>query len=193
MAQENGGTTAIANPVATSSGSVTNSAIQVLNGPYITNSFGQGVQCQSSTLTITPFVTTSMSGQGYLLDPAYDNSWTFNPGISATVSVPLDREAVDLCKRAAAASAARIETEEAKARLDFELVRLLRCGQAVQQGIYFHPDSPYASVCSDVVVANAPQVVTSSSPSVQPLVVLPPISAPAPAPSTQSTVEARSQ
>ena len=39
--------TAIANPQAVSSGSVTNQAVQVLQGPYITNSFGGGVQCQA--------------------------------------------------------------------------------------------------------------------------------------------------
>ena len=38
--------TAIANPQATSSGSVTNQAVQVLQGPYITNSYGGGVTCQ---------------------------------------------------------------------------------------------------------------------------------------------------
>ena len=45
MAEETVPVTAIANPQATSSGSVTNSAVQVLNGPYITNSYGGGVQC----------------------------------------------------------------------------------------------------------------------------------------------------
>jgi len=36
--------------------------------------------------------------------------------------------------------------------LDFELVRLLKCGEAIKSGISFHPTSPYAKVCSDVVV-----------------------------------------
>jgi hypothetical protein len=193
LAEESVPVTAIANPQATSSGSVSNNAVQVLNGPYITNSYGGGVQCQSPTLTITPFITTSQTGQGQPNTASNSNSWTFNPGISATISVPLSTRAGNNCQIAATAHTARVQAETAKAQLDFELVRLLRCGEAIQRGIYFHPDSPYASVCADVVVANAPQVVTSSRPSAPPLVVLPPISAPEPSPQTQSTAEVRSQ
>ena len=197
--------TAIANPQAVSSGSVVNNATQVLNGPYHTNSYGGGVMCQGPTLNISPFLTTSVSGQ-YPYEAYVDldgdgqrdrtgqkNSWAFNPGISATISIPLDGRAQDMCQQAAASHTARIDAETAKAQLDFELVRLLRCGEAVRAGIYFHPDSPYAAICADVVVANAPQVVSSSQPSSAPLVVLPPISAPAPSPQVQSTTEARSQ
>ena len=193
MAEETVPVTAIANPQATSSGSVTNSAVQVLNGPYITNSYGGGVQCQSPTFTITPFVTTSQTGQGQPNSASNSNSWTFNPGISATISVPLSTRAGNNCQIAATSHTARVQAETAKAQLDFELVRLLRCGEAIQRGIYFHPDSPYAVVCADVVVANAPQVVSASQPSSQPLVVLPPVSAPAPSPQIQSSLEVRSQ
>ena len=52
-----GGVNATANPIANSSGSVTNQAIQVLQGPYITNTYGGGIQCQGSTMNITPYVT----------------------------------------------------------------------------------------------------------------------------------------
>jgi len=38
-----GGVSATAAPVANSSGSVTNQAIQILQGPYITNTYGGGV------------------------------------------------------------------------------------------------------------------------------------------------------
>ena len=38
-------------------GSVTNQAIQVLQGPYITNTYGNGIQCQGATMNITPFLT----------------------------------------------------------------------------------------------------------------------------------------
>ena len=207
MAKAQGDTpvTAIANPQSVSSGSVTNQAVQVLQGPYITNSYGGGVQCQGPTLNITPFVTTSLGGQWPYepyaqLDGEGDrdrtgqkNSWTFNPGISATISFPLDNRAQDLCYQAASASTARVQAETAKARLDFELVRLIRCGEAVKAGVYFHPDSPYASVCSDVVVANAPRVASASQPSAPYQVVLPPPSAPVPSPPVQSTTEVRSQ
>jgi len=67
---------ATAAPVANSSGSVTNQAIQVLQGPYITNTYGGGIQCQGPTLNITPFVTGSGSMQKpyepYYNDPVYD-------------------------------------------------------------------------------------------------------------------------
>ena len=46
MAADVGGVSATANPIANSSGSVTNQAIQVLQGPYITNTYGGGIQCQ---------------------------------------------------------------------------------------------------------------------------------------------------
>ena len=56
LAETVGGGSATANPIANSSGSVTNQAIQVLQGPYITNTYGGGVQCQGSTLNFTPYV-----------------------------------------------------------------------------------------------------------------------------------------
>jgi hypothetical protein len=56
-----GGVSATANPVANSSGSVTNQAIQVLQGPYITNTYGGGIQCQGPTLNFTPYVTGAVS------------------------------------------------------------------------------------------------------------------------------------
>ena len=57
FASDIGGVSATANPVANSSGPVTNQAIQVLQGPYITNTYGNGVQCQGPTMNVTPFVT----------------------------------------------------------------------------------------------------------------------------------------
>ena len=71
-----GGVSATAAPVANSSGSVTNQAIQVLQGPYITNTYGSGIQCQGPTLNFTPYVTGSASAtrpyEDYYYDPVYD-------------------------------------------------------------------------------------------------------------------------
>ena len=71
-----GGVSATASPVANSSGSVTNQAIQVLQGPYITNTYGGGIQCQGPTRNFTPYVTGSMSAskpyEPYYMDPVYD-------------------------------------------------------------------------------------------------------------------------
>ena len=76
LAETVGGVSATANPVANSSGSVTNQAIQVLQGPYITNTYGGGIQCQGPTLNITPYVTGAVSAakpfEGYYNDPVYD-------------------------------------------------------------------------------------------------------------------------
>ena len=73
-----GGVSATANPVANSSGSVTNQAIQVLQGPYITNTYGGGIQCQGPTVNFTPYVTGSVSAakpfEPYFNDPVYDVS-----------------------------------------------------------------------------------------------------------------------
>ncbi|AOV60078.1 hypothetical protein P29A0810_142 [Synechococcus phage S-CAM8] len=67
---------ATANPVANSSGSVTNQAIQVLQGPYITNTYGGGIQCQGPTRNFTPYVTGSASAskpyEPFYDDPVYD-------------------------------------------------------------------------------------------------------------------------
>lgn len=76
LANTVGGVSATANPVANSSGSVTNQAIQVLQGPYITNTYGGGIQCQGPTLNITPFVTGNVTSakpyEPFFNDPVYD-------------------------------------------------------------------------------------------------------------------------
>ena len=84
-ASDVGGVSATANPVANSSGSVTNQAIQVLQGPYVTNTYGDGISCQGPTLNITPFITDSHSFQKpreyYYDDPVYDVSDSDNDGV----------------------------------------------------------------------------------------------------------------
>ena len=71
-----GGVSATASPIANSSGSVTNQAIQVLQGPYITNTYGNGISCQGPTMNFTPYVTGTASAQKpyepYYMDPVYD-------------------------------------------------------------------------------------------------------------------------
>ena len=77
FASDIGGVSATANPVANSSGSVTNQAIQVLQGPYITNTYGGGIQCQGPTMNVTPFVTGNIAikrpYEEYWMDPVYNN------------------------------------------------------------------------------------------------------------------------
>ena len=80
-----GGVSATASPIANSSGSVTNQAIQVLQGPYITNTYGNGIQCQGATMNITPYITGTASAQKpyepYYMDPVYDMSDLNDDGV----------------------------------------------------------------------------------------------------------------
>ena len=77
FASDIGGVSATANPVANSSGSVTNQAIQVLQGPYITNTYGNGIQCQGPTMNLTPFITGNIAVkrpyEDTWMDPVYNN------------------------------------------------------------------------------------------------------------------------
>ena len=71
-----GGVSATANPIANSSGSVTNQAIQVLQGPYITNTYGGQISCQGPTMNVTPYANGSVAfkrpWESSYQDPVYD-------------------------------------------------------------------------------------------------------------------------
>jgi len=185
-----GGVSATANPIANSSGSVTNQAIQVLQGPYITNTYGNGIQCQGATMNVTPYVTGGMAFkrpyEAYYDEPVYDvhdadddgqidnpgnilyymptrtnqsDSYNVSLGLSATWSRPLDKKLQQQCKQAAQASINQMVQLTANKRLDFELARLKNCGELMKAGVMFHPKSPYASVCADVVLVQPAGVV----------------------------------
>ena len=190
MAADVGGVSATANPIANSSGSVTNQAIQVLQGPYITNTYGSGIQCQGATMNITPYATGGVAFkkpfEQYYDDPVYDvhdadddgqidnpgnilyymptrtnqtDSYNVSLGVSATWSRPLDKKLQEQCKQAAQASINQMVQLTANKRLDFELARLKNCGELMKSGVMFHPKSPYASVCADVVLVQPAGVV----------------------------------
>ena len=80
----------------------------------------------------------------------------FNIGLSATFSLPLDKKLQRLCKEAATTQIQQQQQITANKRLDFEIARLKNCGELMQAGIMFHPKSPYASVCADVVLVQPP-------------------------------------
>ena len=229
-----GGVSATANPIANSSGSVTNQAIQVLQGPYITNTYGGGISCQGPTANFTPYITHARNDKDpfetHYLEPQYDNrdfkgrmvevtktvknypweSWyddrtytdasgnqvrayedgadmtitemqmqgdgvpdnagdilwhkpvrtgmtrnySTSIGFSATLSLPLDGGLQERCKQAAETQIALQGQLLANKRLDFEIARLKNCGELMQKGIRFHPRSPYAKICADVIVMN---------------------------------------
>ena len=179
-----GGVSATASPIANSSGSVTNQAIQVLQGPYITNTYGGGIQCQGPTVNFTPFVTGSASMQkpyeDYYDSPVYDmttdddgnlnnpgdvlyfvptrtgqkDNYNISVGFSATWSTPQDKKLQELCKEAAASNIQLMQQQHANKRLDFEIARLKNCGELMQRGIMFRPGTEMAKVCADVMVMN---------------------------------------
>ena len=82
MAEGSGSTTNIANPQATSSGNVTNQAMQILQGQYFQNGFGGGVFCQGTSLTLSPFYI------GGVRAPEFDAKNDY--GLSMQISIPLD-------------------------------------------------------------------------------------------------------
>jgi hypothetical protein len=149
--------TNIAGPSASATGNVTNQAVQVLQGPYAMNTYGNGVACQGATFSLSPFLLRSGNGSA---DPEAFDSSSQNWGVSAGLNVPLDGTLMELCKERARTEIKRQNAEADKARLDFELVRLLKCGEAIKSGVTFHPNSPYYSVCADIVV-RYPQINTT--------------------------------
>ena len=173
---------------------MTNQAIQVLQGPYITNTYGNGVQCQGATMNITPYVTGTGSFkrpfERYYDDPVYDvhdadddgqidnpgnilyyvptrtnqtENYNLSLGLSATWSRPLDKTLQEQCKEAASVQINMQRQLTANKRLDFEIARLKNCGELMQAGIMFHPQSPYASICADVVLMTPVGQVTPHS------------------------------
>jgi len=140
---QDGGTTAIANPVATSSGSVSNQAVQINQGSYSQQGYGGGHTCNSSTLVLTPFYLGN-DVNNHDKDASYIRNQNF--GAQVSLSIPLDFEMVRLCKDLAKR---KIEKE----RLDYELVRILKCVEIKKAGYTIHPSSPYAPICADVVLS----------------------------------------
>jgi hypothetical protein len=143
--------TNIAGPSASATGNVTNQAVQVLQGPYPITTFGMGVSCPGPALTLAPFVTGNLNNN---TEPGTYQSNSGSVGFTIGFSTPLNGSITETCLEAARTTIARNQAEADKARLDFELVRALRCGEMKRNGIQFHPQSPYHSICADIVVVN---------------------------------------
>jgi len=127
---------------------VTNQAVQINQGGYSRQSFGDGHYCSSSTLVVSPFYL------GNEMEPRWTRGQNY--GIQASFSFPLDGGMTELCKSLAKR---RLEKE----RLDFELVRMLKCAELIKTGFTIRVDSPYARICSDVVpLVREPKLEVSS-------------------------------
>ena len=143
LAEEGGTGQVVAAPQASSSGNVTNQAVQVTNTNLFQNTYGGGIQCQGTTLAISPFAIGGWS--------APESNVKNDVGIAGTLSVPLDGGAVELCKQAARTQIKRQQAEADKASLDYNLVRALKCTEFIQAGAFFHPSSEYGRLCEDIV------------------------------------------
>ena len=175
-------TSAVANPQSNTSSSVSNFATQVLTGPMTENTYGNGIKCSGATLSGSPFATTSVAikrPQDYIYHtPVYNeatdsngnltnageilfhrenysgnkDATSFNFGIAATISVPLDKRFQDACLKSATTQEKIQRQILSKERLNYELARLKNCGQLYRDGIRFTKDSKYYSLCEDVEV-----------------------------------------
>jgi hypothetical protein len=68
------------------------------------------------------------------------NNW----GAQINFSVPLDGSMIEICKSIA-------RKHEQKLRLDYELVRALKCTEIMKAGFTFRPGSRVEVMCHDVV------------------------------------------
>ena len=115
--------------------------MQINQGSYSQQSYGAGHTCNSSTLVFTPFYL----GNDVNPEPYVRNQ---NFGAQVSFSVPLDFEMVRLCKELA-------KRKLEKERLDYALVRALKCAELLKMGFKIRDDSPFAPVCADVVPITA--------------------------------------
>ena len=67
-----------------------------------------------------------------------------NWGFQVNFMVPLDKESLNRCRSIAA-------RQEEKMRLDYELVRSLKCAELQDKGYTFRPGSRVAHMCSDII------------------------------------------
>ena len=135
----------VSNPVAAATGNVTNQAVQFQNnGAPSRQHYGPNISCNGATMTFSPFY------MGNHTTP-YDDimtqqSYTVaeNWGFQVNFMVPLDREGLDRCRSIAA-------RQEEKMKLDYELVRVLKCAELQQKGFMLIPHSRTYEMCSDVI------------------------------------------
>ena len=129
------------NPVAAATGNVTNQAVQFQNnGAPSRQYFAAGSSCNGATMTFSPFYmgndTVPMESDGYVKN----NNW----GAQLNFSIPLDGSMIEQCKQLAS-------RHEQKMRLDYELVRALKCTEIMKAGFTFRPGSRVEVLCHDIV------------------------------------------
>ena len=83
-------------------------------------------------------------------------NFSINGGITAQISIPLDRSHIRTCRKAAEKQVELMEASLADKRLNYEIARLRNCADLMKEGVMFHPKSPYSKICADVVLVNPP-------------------------------------
>ena len=135
----------MSNPVAAATGNVTNQAVQFQNnGASSRQIYGPNIQCNGSTMTFSPFY---MGNHTKPLDEFMQpTSYTLaeNWGFQVNFMVPLDKSGYKQCKEIA-------KRQEEKMRLDYELVRALKCAELQQKGFTIRPGTRVYGMCSDIV------------------------------------------
>ena len=135
----------MSNPVAAATGNVTNQAVQFQNnGAPSRQHYGGGVSCNGATMTFSPFY---MGNHTVPYDEEMDQrSYTIaeNWGGQINFMFPLDRKGLEQCRRIAA-------RQEEKLRLDYELVRVLKCAELQRKGFMITEKSRVYKMCNDVV------------------------------------------
>ena len=140
--------------MAAATGNVTNQAVQFQNnGAQSRQYFGPNISCNGSTMTFSPFYMgnhteprTWNDDIGGLRQESYTKGE--NWGFQLNFMVPLDRQSLRQCK-------AMAKRQEEKMRLDYELVRALKCAELQQKGFTFHPNSKMKVLCQDIVPISA--------------------------------------
>ena len=128
------------NPVAAATGNVTNQAVQFQNnGAPSRQYFGPNSSCNGTTMQVSPFY---MGSDTIPADSTYTR--TGNWGMQLNFAIPLDGGMIELCKSIA-------KKHEQKLRLDYEIVRALKCAELQQKGFTFRPGSRVEGLCSDIV------------------------------------------
>ena len=127
--------------MAAATGNVTNQAVQFQNnGAPSRQQYGSSISCNGSTMTFSPFYmgndTSPYDDEGYVIS----ENW----GFQINFSVPLNRDLTKQCQEIA-------KRQEEKMRLDYELVRALKCAELQQKGFTIRPGTRVYGICSDIV------------------------------------------
>tara|TARA_R100000329_G_scaffold88522_3_gene74390 strand:+ start:549 stop:1025 length:477 start_codon:yes stop_codon:yes gene_type:complete len=138
--------------VAAATGNVTNHAVQFQNnGAPSRQQYGPNISCNGSTMTFSPFYLGNHSKPWEMQDKGMaPSSYTLseNWGFQINFMVPLDKRGLNQCREMA-------KRQEEKMRLDYELVRALKCAELQRLGFTIRPGTRVAHMCQDIVPISA--------------------------------------